>query len=96
MQVQWWITFNEPLTFTAGYESENAHAPAINLQGYGRYLAVHTVLKAHANAYHLYADEFKAEQQGESHYYSIFLLIICTGLFRIEIAILLDFVIHYQ
>ena len=72
MQVKWWITFNEPMTFTSGYESENGHAPAIDLQGYGRYLAAHTLIKAHAKAYHLYADEFKAEQQGASHYNLIF------------------------
>ena len=68
LQVKYWITFNEPLTFTGGYESSNAHAPAIDAQGYGRYLAAHTLIKAHARTYHLYDDEFRADQQGKCKY----------------------------
>nr|BAU51446.1 beta-glucosidase [Panesthia angustipennis spadica] len=64
-RVKYWITFNEPLTFTGGYEGAYAHAPAINAPGYGRYLATHTLIKAHARAYHIYDDEFRADQQGK-------------------------------
>ncbi|KAJ9579872.1 hypothetical protein L9F63_004474, partial [Diploptera punctata] len=63
-RVKYWITFNEPLTFTGGYESSTGHAPAVNAQGYGRYLAAHTLIKAHAQTYHLYDDQFRADQQG--------------------------------
>ena len=65
LQVKYWLTFNEPITFTGGYESDNGHAPAINAQGYGKYLSTYTILKAHARAYHLYDEEFRATQQGE-------------------------------
>lgn len=38
---------------------------AKNLVGYGQYLCLHNVLKAHARAYHIYHDEFKNKQQGK-------------------------------
>nr|AIA09348.1 beta-glucosidase [Periplaneta americana] len=64
-RVKYWITFNEPSVFTAGYESVAFHAPNVGATGFGQYLATHTVLKAHARAYHLYDNEFRAAQQGK-------------------------------
>ncbi|XP_069695509.1 myrosinase 1-like [Periplaneta americana] len=64
-RVKYWITFNEPSTFTGGYESEKGHAPSIGALGVGKYLATHTVLKAHARVYHLYDENFRASQQGK-------------------------------
>ncbi|PSN32000.1 Myrosinase 1 [Blattella germanica] len=63
--VKYWITFNEPFVFTIGYECPHALAPAIDAAGFGKYLASHTILKAHARAFHLYHDEYKATQEGQ-------------------------------
>lgn len=46
-----------------GYGSD-FFAPAVNMPGVGEYLAAHTVLKAHAKAYHLYDDEYREIQKG--------------------------------
>nr|CAD7257472.1 unnamed protein product [Timema shepardi] len=65
-QVKWWITFNEPYETTTGYSaSTGVDAPAIDLSGIGDYLTAHTILKAHATAYHVYDTEFRAEQNGK-------------------------------
>jgi hypothetical protein len=48
----------------AGYSSNKAFAPAINLPGLGDYLAAHTVIYAHARVYHLYDQLFRNKQQG--------------------------------
>nr|CAD7424358.1 unnamed protein product [Timema monikensis] len=65
-RVKWWITFNEPYETTTGYSaSTGVDAPAIDLSGIGDYLAAHTILKAHATAYHVYDTEFRAEQNGK-------------------------------
>nr|CAD7195860.1 unnamed protein product [Timema douglasi] len=63
-QVKWWLTFNEPLVFSYGYSIPAVFAPAVDAPGVGNYLASATILKAHARAYHLYDDEFRAEQNG--------------------------------
>lgn len=39
-------------------------APGLDMNGIGEYLAAHTVLKAHAKAYHLYDNEFRSSQKG--------------------------------
>ncbi|PSN35604.1 Lactase-phlorizin hydrolase [Blattella germanica] len=65
LAVKLWITFNEPKAFTVGYEGPTEKAPAVNASGYGRYLATRTLLMAHARAYHLYDDEFRATQNGK-------------------------------
>ncbi|KAJ4446058.1 hypothetical protein ANN_12744 [Periplaneta americana] len=70
-RVKYWITFNEPSVFTAGYESVAFHAPNVGATGFGQYLATHTVLKAHARAYHLYDNEFRAAQQGTADFFGL-------------------------
>jgi hypothetical protein len=47
-----------------GYASKIGMAPSINTPGIGDYLAAHTVIHAHARIYHLYDQEFRAEQGG--------------------------------
>ncbi|KAI8790277.1 lactase-phlorizin hydrolase [Biomphalaria glabrata] len=64
-KVKKWITFNEPWVFTiAGYGRGNDPPGQTDMKN-GPYKAGHNVLKAHAEAYHLYYDKFKATQQGE-------------------------------
>lgn len=62
--MKWWITINEPLEVVSGY-SEKRYAPFLDLYGIGDYLAGHTLLRAHAKAYRLYDNEFRAKQNGK-------------------------------
>jgi beta-glucosidase/6-phospho-beta-glucosidase/beta-galactosidase len=62
--VKWWITFNEPAVFSTGYATAKGFAPSVNAPGIGNYLAVHTMLLAHAKTYHMYKREFWPKQQG--------------------------------
>ena len=61
MQVKWWITINEPAVYSRGYTG-TSFAPAIESQGIGDYLAVHTFILAHAKTFHMYNQEFRASQ----------------------------------
>ncbi|PNF16841.1 Myrosinase 1 [Cryptotermes secundus] len=63
-RVKWWITFNEPAVFSIGYTTARGFAPSVNAPGIGNYLAVHSILLAHAKTYHMYRREFWAKQQG--------------------------------
>ncbi|XP_049837164.1 myrosinase 1-like [Schistocerca gregaria] len=63
-RVKWWITFNEPASFTGGYGSSGLQAPSQNASGIGDYLATHTVLRAHGLVYHLYDEQYRATQNG--------------------------------
>ena len=64
LQVKTWITFNEPwVTTTQGYEY-GLFAPGLRHLGTGAYLAGHTILKAHAEAWHVYDEEFRTNQRG--------------------------------
>lgn len=62
--MKWWITFNEPLSFCAGYGERRASAPGIDAHGIGDYMAAHTVLHAHARVYRLYDTVFREGQKG--------------------------------
>ncbi|KAK7499141.1 hypothetical protein BaRGS_00009688 [Batillaria attramentaria] len=63
-KVKFWITFNEPWVFsTAGYASGEM-APGRKNPATEPYIAAHTVLKAHAEVYHLYNDTYRAKQSG--------------------------------
>nr|CAD7442853.1 unnamed protein product [Timema bartmani] len=64
-RVKWWITFNEPLTFVAGYTSGGCTPPQVNAPDVGNYLVAHTVIKSHARAYHLYDDNYRDAQNGQ-------------------------------
>jgi beta-glucosidase/6-phospho-beta-glucosidase/beta-galactosidase len=63
-QVKWWVTLNEPNFIASGYAGETQYAPAVNATGIGDYMATHTMLIAHANAYRLYDRRFRETQQG--------------------------------
>ncbi|XP_046430433.1 myrosinase 1-like [Neodiprion fabricii] len=64
--VKTFITINEPKVYCEqGYNSTTIKAPGKILENMGHYLCVHNTLKAHATAYHLYDDEFRAIQEGQ-------------------------------
>ncbi|XP_054261940.1 myrosinase 1 [Macrosteles quadrilineatus] len=62
-KVKWWITINEPLEVIKGY-GRALYAPMLNQHGVADYLAAHTLLRAHAKAYHVYNSTFRAQQRG--------------------------------
>ena len=64
-RVKKWVTINEASTFCQlGYE-EGKHAPGIRGSPTGAYLCAHNALKAHALAYRIYDEEFRAVQGGQ-------------------------------
>lgn len=63
-RVKDWITFNEPIQICAAGYSGVDKAPALNMQGVGGYICAHTLLKAHAKAYRLYDEQYRATQGG--------------------------------
>ncbi|XP_059161912.1 uncharacterized protein LOC131944999 [Physella acuta] len=64
-QVKMWITFNEPWVFTLFGYGQGNDAPGIKDIRNNPYKASHYVIKAHAEAYHLYQDKFKDTQKGQ-------------------------------
>lgn len=63
-----WLTLNEPTKGVDGYGGNVTglgYAPNVSAAGIGTYLAGHTMLKAHARAYHLYNDKYRAFQKGK-------------------------------
>ncbi|XP_033609437.1 myrosinase 1 isoform X3 [Cryptotermes secundus] len=63
--VKWWITINEPINIAFGYDGNESRAPGVDARGIGGYLAVHTIIRAHAKAYRLYDKEFRSKQEGK-------------------------------
>lgn len=64
LQVKWWVTINEPNEVVHGYV-ERRYAPYLSLECFDAdYIAIHTMLKAHARVYRIYEKEFKPQQQG--------------------------------
>lgn len=63
-KVKWWITINKPTDTVEGYGSWKT-PPALNLHGYGEYLAGHNLLRAHARVYRMYQKEFATGQRGK-------------------------------
>ena len=64
-QVKYWITFNEP--WVVAYLGHGNGAKAPGMKGYGNnsYIVGHSLLKAHAHAYHIYDKEFRPKQKGK-------------------------------
>ncbi|XP_061055480.1 lactase/phlorizin hydrolase [Eubalaena glacialis] len=64
-KVKFWITLNEPYVIAnLGYGYGTA-APGISSRpGTGPYIAGHNLIKAHAEAWHLYNDVYRARQGG--------------------------------
>ena len=64
--MKWWLTITEPWAIAwLGYNPEERYAPGINDPGYAPYIVTHTLIKAHAEAWHVYNDEFRALQNGK-------------------------------
>ncbi|XP_063285463.1 lactase/phlorizin hydrolase-like [Pelobates fuscus] len=64
-KVKFWITHNEPyIVANLGY-GYGVFAPGISSRpGVGPYVAAHNLIKAHAEAWHLYNDNYRAKQGG--------------------------------
>lgn len=62
-RVKTWTTFNEP-TLICRHGYSGWLAPAIPSSGIADYQCSHNVLRAHAKAYRLYDEEYRATQQG--------------------------------
>lgn len=63
-RVKFWITLNEPyITANAGY-GKGKKAPGIKGEGDLVYIAAHNLIKAHAEAYHVYNTQFRPVQKG--------------------------------
>ncbi|XP_050306292.1 lactase/phlorizin hydrolase-like [Anthonomus grandis grandis] len=63
--VKYWVTINEPGTTCATGYGQGIHAPGKYLIGDGIYQCAANSIRAHAKAYHIYDDEFRAEQGGK-------------------------------
>ncbi|XP_023310666.1 myrosinase 1-like [Anoplophora glabripennis] len=62
--VKMWITINEPKQVCHGGYGTGAFAPGVVSNGVGEYICAKNVILAHAKAYHIYDDEFRATNQG--------------------------------
>jgi len=66
--VKLWITINEPIMVIKGYSESKERAPSLGQPGIADYLAARSILLAHARAYHVYNDEFRNTQKGNTVY----------------------------
>jgi beta-glucosidase/6-phospho-beta-glucosidase/beta-galactosidase len=64
-RVKIWITFNEPKVVCQDFHWFLGNVTAVYPAGVIEYLCTHNLLKAHAEAYHIYNREFKATQKGK-------------------------------
>ncbi|KAM7380819.1 hypothetical protein PAMP_004091 [Pampus punctatissimus] len=64
-KVKFWITINEPYNIANVGHGYGAAAPGISFRpGTLPYIVGHNLIKAHAEAWHLYNDKYRAEQKG--------------------------------
>nr|XP_056717147.1 lactase/phlorizin hydrolase [Euleptes europaea] len=64
-RVKFWITFNEPLMISwLGYDVAVFPPNGKDDPGYAPYKVTHTILKAHARAYHTYDQKYRESQKG--------------------------------
>lgn len=63
-RVKYWITFNEPYNHCYQGYGVQRKAPALNMSGIADYLCSRTLLKAHAQVYHLYNNTYREAQKG--------------------------------
>nr|XP_034838053.1 myrosinase 1-like [Maniola hyperantus] len=64
-RVKSFVTINEPYQIcVGGYGTADWLAPQINGKGMAEYICAKNVLLAHAKAYHIYDEEFRATQKG--------------------------------
>lgn len=64
-RVKYWTTINEPKVHCHSGYGIGEHAPAIKMPGIGNYICGRNVLLAHARAWHVYNNEFRATQNGQ-------------------------------
>ncbi|XP_023312165.1 myrosinase 1-like [Anoplophora glabripennis] len=62
--VKMWITINEPKQVCQAGYGTGYLAPGVVSNGVGEYICARNVILAHAKAYHIYDDEFRATNQG--------------------------------
>ncbi|KAA0715478.1 Lactase-phlorizin hydrolase [Triplophysa tibetana] len=64
-KVQFWITINEPYNVAMIGHGYGTAAPGISFRpGTAPYIVAHNLLKAHAEAWHLYDEKYRAKQRG--------------------------------
>uniref|UniRef100_A0A3B5Q216 Lactase n=1 Tax=Xiphophorus maculatus TaxID=8083 RepID=A0A3B5Q216_XIPMA len=63
-KVQLWITFNEPFIIAILGHVQGTHAPGIDRPDTLPYIVSHNIIKAHAEAWHVYNDKYRASQNG--------------------------------
>uniref|UniRef100_A0A3B3BVB3 Lactase n=1 Tax=Oryzias melastigma TaxID=30732 RepID=A0A3B3BVB3_ORYME len=63
-KVKFWITINEPYIIALLGYGYGSFAPGNHDPGSLHYVAGHNVIKAHAEAWHVYNDKYRAEQKG--------------------------------
>ncbi|CAH0602993.1 unnamed protein product [Chrysodeixis includens] len=63
-RVKSWMTVNEPYQICNHGYGDVLKAPILNMKGVADYMCAKYVLLAHARAYHIYDEEFRASQGG--------------------------------
>ncbi|KAF7284221.1 hypothetical protein GWI33_022373 [Rhynchophorus ferrugineus] len=63
--VKWWTTFNEPKQTCGGGYDYGSVSPNRQDPGRGGYICAHNLLRAHAKAYKIYNEQFRAKQNGK-------------------------------
>ncbi|TRY92814.1 hypothetical protein DNTS_024880, partial [Danionella cerebrum] len=64
-KVKFWITINEPYNVAMVGHGYGSAAPGISFRpGTAPYIVAHNLIKAHAEAWHLYNDKYKAKHGG--------------------------------
>ncbi|XP_018320189.2 myrosinase 1-like [Agrilus planipennis] len=59
-RIDYWITFNEPLSICSQGYGADGFAPALSMSGRADYLCAHNLLKSHAAVYHLFNNTYRA------------------------------------
>ena len=66
LQIKYWITHNEPWVIAfLGYGVGTKAPGKRDKPGYDPYTVGHNLIRSHAEAWHVYDDEFRALQKGE-------------------------------
>ncbi|XP_043929599.1 lactase-phlorizin hydrolase [Protopterus annectens] len=63
-RVKFWMTINEPFAIAWAEYGLGLHPPNIKEPGKAPYIAAHTLIKAHAEAYHIYDKKYRSSQGG--------------------------------
>lgn len=63
-RVKFWMTFNQPHTIAWSGYGLGQFPPSVSKPGTAPYKVAHNLIKAHATAYHTYADKYRKSQGG--------------------------------